>query len=127
RDAVTLPGPRGARDLGMEAVGTDLGWHIADPLQADLNGTHAHTNRSRWRMAIAITAVLTRPLISGPAKELVNLGFKRVLEHLARCLTDQPLEDIVRRRHGARSGTEPDIVSTRRNSPLVGPVTAGRD
>jgi hypothetical protein len=73
-------------DLGMKAIGTDLGRHIADAWHADLNGTHAHTNRPLRQMAIPIAAILTCPLIPASAEELVNLCFKRVLEHLARSL-----------------------------------------
>jgi hypothetical protein len=63
----------------VEPVRADLWWHIADPRQTDLDGTHAHANGSFRQVAIAIAAFLVAPLIATATKEVVNFRFERVL------------------------------------------------
>jgi hypothetical protein len=61
----------------VEAVRADLGWHIANPRQADVDAAHADADGAFRQVAIAIAAVFIGTLLTTATQELVNFGFKR--------------------------------------------------
>jgi hypothetical protein len=101
----------GARAPTRSPPGPPPGEGPAPPRDPDLHRPHAHPDGALGQVAVTVAPELGRPLLSGPAQELLHLGLQGGLEQLLGSTSNDRFEHVLG--CGDRCGGRQDLLLCR--------------